>query len=572
MSNNLRFIPPFIVVSGLLALATACTASSDSTAAVTGAQDASVAVDAGVGEGDSKGVERPQGWTDATHSKGVEPAYNVLFSEQTVQRLDIVISAQNYAAMLNNLEQIHGKPGSKGGGGSKGGQGGQGGQGGGQGGPKGKVPQNGLDACKGKSDNDTCAVKFGSNTVKGTCHPEPKADGALFCHLPPPGGGKDPGGSKGGGEPAKGGLDGLPEPDWVEVEVSHNGHKWTHVGMRFKGNSSLKMTWNKGLRKFPFRLNFDRYEDSYPQIKDQRFYGFKKMTFSSGMFDSSLIRERLAADILRDGGVPTARGSFCRVYVDVGEGATYWGLYTMVEDPSNKMLDSQFKDDSGNLYKPEGSGATWSKFEQASFEKKTNEDKADWSDIKAAIDALHAKTDAVSWRKGLEARLDVNHFLKALAINTAMVNWDAYGRMNHNYYIYADPDRGGRFVWIPWDFNEAMFIREPTMSVLLKEIGDKWPLIRNLLDDPVYAAKYHDELKAALAGPLEETKLTARINKYYALIKPYVVGKDGEKAPFTLLSGEQEFNNALTQGKQALLPHITNRHKVVKEALASIGK
>ncbi len=508
------------------------------------------AADAGQADTATK-VKRPAGWTDATHAKGTEPNYDLLFSEETVQRIDIVISAENYAAMLANLEKTYGKAGQD----NKPNPG-----------PAG-VPQDGLDACKGKSNNNKCIVILGADNKSGTCKPNSKAKGALFCFLEK-GSAPQPGGDKRGG-----GLDSLPEPIFVPVTIGHNGKTWTHVAMRFKGNSSLKMTWNKSLRKFPFRLNFDKYEDDHPEVNDQRFYGFKKMTFSSGLFDSSLIRERLGADILRDGGIPTARGTFCRVFVDTGEGSTYWGLYTMVEDPSNKMLDSQFEDDSGNLYKPEGKGATWSKFDQDSFEKKTNEEEADWSDIKAAIDALHAsKSDAAAWRTGLEATLDVDLFLRALAINTAMVNWDAYGRMNHNYYIYADPKRDGRFVWIPWDMNEALFIREPTMSVLLGNIGSKWPLIRFLLDEPAYAAKYHDELEAALAGPFAKDKVDAKIQKYHALITPYVVGPDGEKAPHTLLANEDEFKTALVGGKQALLTHVANRHKAVKAALASVGK
>ena len=67
-----------------------------------------------------------------------------------------------------------------------------------------------------------------------------------------------------------------------------------------------------------------------------------------------------------------ARSAFYRVYLDIGDGngPTYAGLYTMVEDLSNKFLDSQFKDDSGNLYKPDGQAATWSTFSEEDFIKR----------------------------------------------------------------------------------------------------------------------------------------------------------------------------------------------------------
>jgi spore coat protein CotH len=90
-----------------------------------------------------------------------------------------------------------------------------------------------------------------------------------------------------------------------------------------------------GILKLSFRFNFDKYEDEHPDTKNQRFYGFKKMTFSNGFKDSSLIRDKVAADLFRAAGVPAARGTFVRVYLDHGDGPVYMGLYTMIEDPSD---------------------------------------------------------------------------------------------------------------------------------------------------------------------------------------------------------------------------------------------
>ena len=65
--------------------------------------------------------------------------------------------------------------------------------------------------------------------------------------------------------------------------------------------------------KIPFRLDFDRYEDEYPEIRNQRFYGFSKLTFSSNFGDDSQIREAFATEVFRDRGVPAARAAFYRV-------------------------------------------------------------------------------------------------------------------------------------------------------------------------------------------------------------------------------------------------------------------
>jgi spore coat protein H len=376
----------------------------------------------------------------------------------------------------------------------------------------------------------------------------------------------------GPGGPPGGGDDSGDDPMWVPVTIEYDGLTWTHVGMRYKGNSSLRSSWQQGIRKLAFRLNFEMYEADFPEIDDQRFFGFEKMTFSNGFKDSSLLRDRVAGDIFREGGVPAARGSFAQIYVDFGEGPTYFGLYTMIEDPSNKMLDTQFDDDDGNLYKPEDEGAKWDTYIEEHFDKKTNWEDPDWSDVKAAHTALHAsRSDAAAWRTGLEAVFNVESFLKTLSISQTMQNWDSYGFMNHNYYIYGDPSDGGRISWFPWDLNESMLEGGKggdTGSIMLDGIGEDWPLIRFLLDDTVYRARYKELVQAAVDGPFAVDKVFAKMDAYHELIAPYVVGPEAtEKAPYTFLSNAAAFNNSLTTGNDALKPHVESRHEAVKNAL-----
>ena len=373
-----------------------------------------------------------------------------------------------------------------------------------------------------------------------------------------------------GGGP--GSADGLEDPMWVPVTVRFDGLTWEQVGMRYKGNSSLRSAWQSGVRKLAIRFNFDMYEDANADLLDQRFFGFQKMTFSNGFKDDSLIRDKVAADIFRAAGVPAARGAFARIYVDFGEGPVYFGLYTMIEDPSDEMLAAQYGSADGNLYKPEGdAGARWQSFVEADFDKKTNIDEADFGDVSAAIAALHAAGDAASWRAGLEATFDVGGFLRCLAVNQVMVNWDSYGFMPHNYYVYGDPGAGGRLTWFPWDLNEAMLLRDvggvDSASVMLDEIGGEWPLIRKLLDDAEYRAVYVAELGAALAGGFAVDEVHARMDAAHDLIAAYVTGSEGEAAPYTFLANDADFDNSLTGGSNALKPHVEARHLAVSAVL-----
>ncbi|PRP98280.1 Inner spore coat protein H [Enhygromyxa salina] len=359
------------------------------------------------------------------------------------------------------------------------------------------------------------------------------------------------------------------DPMFVPTTVALDGVTWWQVGMRFKGNSSLRSTYMSGGKKFSFRLDFDEFEADNPELLDQRFWGFKKMTFSNGYKDPSLIRDKTAADIFRAAGVPVARSSFARIYVDTGDGPVYWGLYTMIEDPSNKMIDTQFADGSGNLYKPDGTGARLSSFDQASMIKKTNEDLADYSDVQTFITALNTGSGQ-AWRDELEAVFDVDRFLTYQATNQVMVDWDVYGWMTHNYYLYADPT-DGRIVWIPWDLNEALLINNggpggsgSSDSVLLDEIGSEWPLIRRLLDDEIYASTYREKLADIIAGPFEAETVKATMQANHDLIAPYVSGPESqEAAPYSFLSSPAEFDSSLDY----LFSHVDARIAAVEEAL-----
>jgi len=398
------------------------------------------------------------------------------------------------------------------------------------------------------------------------------------------------------------------DPIYVPVTVAHDRRVWTRVGMRFKGNSSLMATNMSGNGKIPFRLDFDRYDVEFPEIRNQRFYGFQKLTFSSNFGDDSQIREVLATEIFRDRGVPAPRAAFYRVFVDTGEGPAYWGLYSMIEDPADgAMLDAQFGTRRGNLYKPEGPGADWTRFVAEGFVKKTNERTADFGDVKRAIDALHApRGDAVVWRAGLEAAFDVELFLRWLAVNSSIGNWDAYGAMAHNYYLYGDPSQGGRLRWIPWDNNFAFgtgrglpggagrfggprrggpppgaaafsppggqdIPMPPPLGsgtdILHRQIGERWPLIQRFLADEVYAARYREYLARALEGLAAPGTIDTRVRELHALIAPHVVGRRGERLTHTTISSPAAFEGAI-DAPGGLLYSIANRYEAVRAVLA----
>jgi hypothetical protein len=411
-------------------------------------------------------------WTTASHSGSATANYAMVFNQTKVNRIDIVLTADEYETMQDNLEDILGS--------SSGGQGGPGG--GGQGG--------------------------GGNTFSDET------------------------------------------PVYVAADFYFNGTQWYDVGVRYKGNSSLESSYSAGIGKLPLRLKFDEFEDDFPEITNQRFYGFKDISMSSNYNDESMMREKAASDIFKEFGVPASRSAFYEVYVDYGSGPVYFGLYTMMEVVFDTMLEDVFGSNSGNCYKPDGDGAKFSSsgFTLDDFEKKTNEDEGDWSDIQQMYDYLHASTrtsDVETWKTNLESVFDVDGFLKYLAANNTIQNWDTYGNMTHNYYLYHDP-ADGLIKWIVWDNNEAFQSgggMGGPLSFEMSEVSTDWPLINYIVAVPEYRVIYDTYMKTFIEGSFEPSKMNTQYSGYDAIIS---TSATSEISGYTFLSTASDYINAVS--------------------------
>ena len=281
-------------------------------------------------------------WTESTHGYGANPNYNIVFNQHEVQRLDIVIEADYWSAMQNDMASIY------------------------------------------------------SSVSSG-----------------PPG-------------PGGGGANVDETPMYIPCQMFHEGKQWYDVGIRYKGNSSLKNSYLAGNGKLPFRIEMNHFENENPNINGQTFHGFTQLSLSSNFKDESLLHEKIANDVFREFGVPAPQTAYYRIYVDFGEGPKYFGLYTMVEVVfDTPMLNKQFGSSFGNCYKPDGEGCKMNdlgNINSTSFPNKTNS-AASLSDINSLVNNLLSDTrisNPSEWRSNLEQSLDIDQFIKWLAANTTM--------------------------------------------------------------------------------------------------------------------------------------------------------
>lgn len=418
-------------------------------------------------------TERPEDWTYLTHSDQVPADYSIVFPQDKVNKMYIVIAPADWQTMQDDLDDLYG------------------GTGGGPGGP-------------------------------------------------------------GGGGPGGGGNFAEEKPVTVKCQVYFNDIQWYDVGIRYKGNSSLSSAYNQGKGKKPLRMDFDYFEDENPLIDDQRFYGFKELSMGSNIMDNSFMHEKVATDMFRSFGVPAPLTSFYEIYIDNGDGNgyVYNGLYTMIEVVFDTMLSDRFGSESGNCYKPDGDGATFSSsyaFNTEDLEKKTNQDASDWSDVQSLYTIINSSTrttDTEQWKTDLEGVFDVDGYLKYLAANTTMQNWDTYGLMTHNYFLYNDPS-DGLIKWIPWDNNEAL--SDDKNNALDFDFASvnatQWPLLSYIYEVPEYKSIYDNYIDDFIAGPFNATTANALYQNYHDMIATSVLNESGI---YTYLNSYSDFTSALS--------------------------
>jgi hypothetical protein len=134
-----------------------------------------------------------------------------------------------------------------------------------------------------------------------------------------------------------------------------------------------------------------------------------------------------------------------------------------------------------------------------------------------------------------------------------MENWDTYGKMSHNYYLYNNPATN-HLVWIPWDNNESLRPGKQGggISLALTEVTNGWPLIRFLANDSFYYAEYKSDIAVFISDIFSESSITSLIDSQAELIRSFATS---EKPGFSFLSGPSSFESGITEIKQ----HCINR-------------
>ena len=324
-----------------------------------------------------------------------------------------------------------------------------------------------------------------------------------------------------------------PAEEYIPCTAVIDGEEFYQVGLRAKGNNSLRLTEEYGLSRYSLKLEFDHYVDG------GNYYGLDKFSLDASFQDNSYLKTYLVYDMMAFMEVPAPLCSYTWVTVN----GQPWGLFLAIEEPEEAFARRNFGPDHGQLYKPDyrslraenadvalryigdDPGSYPNLFDNAKFD-------VDGADQARLIEALRV----LSTGENLETAVNVDQVLRYFTVQVFVMNWDSYlGHTGHNYFLYEED---GMLSILPWDYNLAFGtyalgmtdpIRDP--NVLLNwpvntpargEVMLERPLYHNLMKNDDYFARYHAYFRQLLSEYFQSGRYEAVIRQTQAMIAPYV--------------------------------------------------
>lgn len=323
------------------------------------------------------------------------------------------------------------------------------------------------------------------------------------------------------------------EENYTECDVEIDGEVFSSVGLRAKGNNSLRLVNEYGLERYSLKIEFDHFQDG------NTYYGLDKLSLDSSYQDNSYMKNYLAYDMMDYMGVPSPLCSYVWVTVN-GED---WGLFLAVEEPEEAFARRNYGADHGKLYKPDYRSLEAENRDVAL--QYTTEDPADYDNIfrnaKFEIDAedqarLIGALKTLSEGTDLESAVNVDEVLRYFAVQVFVVNLDSYlGRTGHNYFLYEED---GIISMLPWDYNLAfatyslgmpdpvndaeLYVNYPIDTPASGEIMTNRPLYHNLMKNDEYFAKYHAYFDQFIREYFESGYFVKKTAETAKMISPYV--------------------------------------------------
>ena len=314
-----------------------------------------------------------------------------------------------------------------------------------------------------------------------------------------------------------------------KAEITIDGETVKGIGLRYKGNGTfLEYVEGDVTRRLSFKIDFNEYDD------ELEFRDLTKVNLNNNSTDPSLMREPLSYELFREAGIHCSRVGYAKVSLTIPGKVDRQphGLYTVVEQVDKRFLKDRYGSAKGLLMKPSTFGAfryfgeEWDEYE-IGFVPKTKPSEEQKQRVIEFASLIH-KSEDDAFEEKVESYLDVDQFLRFLAVNVLLTNLDSFLGGSQNHYIYLEPD-SNKFQFFPWDMDISFGVfpfngtPETRRKLSINHPGGKGHiLIERVLNIPRYKKTYHDYLDTYLSSIFAEDKMHQQIEKVGEFVRPMV--------------------------------------------------
>ena len=304
---------------------------------------------------------------------------------------------------------------------------------------------------------------------------------------------------------------------WAKGSITINGQPLEGIGVRYKGNASFNLMRGSLKRNMKIKLDWTNDDQSYKSVET--------LNLNAGGLDPSKLRDAFSYWLFQQAGVPAPRTTFAELTLTIPgrfEKETL-GLFTIVEQVNKSFLKDRFGSKKGLLMKPEGiasmeyHGDDWMFYAPLY----RPDDTPSSAQSRRVMDFAHLVNHGSEqeFQDSIATYLDVDGFLRFIAVNALIVNLDTLLAMPQNYYLHLDRDTN-KFVFFPWDL-DISFASWPlggkpadqmNLSLFHPHSSDEHNLIDRLFAIESVKLKYDKIIRELVEGIFSREQLMKKFN------------------------------------------------------------
>ena len=278
------------------------------------------------------------------------------------------------------------------------------------------------------------------------------------------------------------------------------------------------------------------------ELKGQgvRWRGEDKLQINKHPYDSSLIRNKVAFDLMRDiPNLPSIRTQFVNLWIDDGAGPVDYGVFTHDEASGDEFLENRGWDEDSRFYKAEKFLYSGEDLDLMAIDAEGKPLDKDRFETRLEIEngkdhrALHEMVRAVNDNDRSFDSVLAEHFVEEnvmtyVAVNLLLGQPDA---TTHNFFLY-NPTGTERFYILPWDYDYALSPEEePPGGFTAEALGERLHygfgkvVASNFLKRLYRQPDFHETLLAKVdelrRGPLSDAAIDDLATRYTAVVTPF---------------------------------------------------